>query len=85
MWLFASKLRIRGPDPCVGSANRALAMLAMSHIAYRVPLENRESHSVGVCQIVRPVGALRQNPSNAARQIQARVRAHYIPSNAHTL
>ncbi len=32
MWLFASKLRIRGPDPCVGSANRA---------GYRVPLENR--------------------------------------------
>ena len=27
-------------------------------------------HSVGVCQIVRPVGALRQNPSNAARQIR---------------
>ncbi len=26
------------------------------------------------------VGALRQNPSNAPRQIQARVRAHYIPS-----
>ena len=28
---------------------------------------------------------LRQNPSNAARQMKARVRAHYIPSNAHTL
>ena len=41
--------------------------------------------SVGVCQIVKIVGALRQNPSNAARQMQARVRAHYIPRSRQML
>ena len=64
------------------TAGRAKRTSEAHNLSYKFLIQNQR---VGVCQIVTPVGALRQNPSNAARQMKARVRAYYIPSNAHTL
>ena len=49
------------------AGGRAKRSCEAHNLSYKFLIQNQR---VGVCQIVTPVGALRQNPSNAPRQIR---------------